>query len=559
MKRKSSKEEIKLEIRGMTCDSCAVHVTKALKEVKGILHVELPDWTSKQATVIGSENIKDQDLITAVEKAGYQVDVRKREKTNIQPYSSDAFDYDLIVIGTGGAGMAAAIKGAELGQKIGIIEGGTIGGTCVNNGCVPSKTLIRAAELFHKAGHHSFEGVHIKTEKIDWQSMIHQKDSLVTELRQSKYLDVLASYGDRITLLQGQARFGSDGTIVLEGKNQISSKKIVIATGARPKSLLITKNVDVFDSTAIMELKEIPKSLLIVGGRAIALELGQMFVRLGTEVTILQRSSHILPTHEHEITELLTQYLSEEGLKIHTNVRLLSLKEEANAKVVLTEINGEQQEFRAQAILMATGKTPNTKELGLEAINVKLDKDGFIIVNEFLQTSNPNIYAAGDVTTHPKFVYVAARAGGLAAENALNGNYKKFDLTILPSVVFTDPQVAHVGLTEKEAKNQGYKVKATTLPLSYVPRAITARDTRGMIKLIADASSDRLLGAHVLASEGGELIQSAALLVKFGRMYGATVQDFIESFVPYLTQVEGLKLAALTFDKDVSKLSCCAG
>jgi mercuric reductase len=208
---------------------------------------------------------------------------------------------------------------------------------------------------------------------------------------------------------------------------------------------------------------------------------------------------------------------------------------------------------------MAVGRTPNTKDMGLEAAGVELDQSGFIIVDDYMQTRNPKIYAVGDVTTLPKFVYVAAAAGGTAAENALNGNSKKFDLSVLPDVVFTDPQIATVGLTEAQAKDQGYDVKTSVLPLEYVPRALAARDTRGFIKLIADRKSDRLLGAHILAAEAGEVVQTAALAVKFGKEYGFTIQNLCDMLFPYLVQVEGLKLAAQTFEKQVSQLSCCAG
>jgi mercuric reductase len=208
---------------------------------------------------------------------------------------------------------------------------------------------------------------------------------------------------------------------------------------------------------------------------------------------------------------------------------------------------------------MATGRTPNTSALGLDDAGIATDAQGFIVVDDFMQTSQPGIYAAGDVTNRPKLVYVAAAAGGIAAENALEGNRKRLNLTVLPDVIFTDPQVATVGLTEAQATADGYAVKTTTLPLHYVPRALAARDTRGLIKLVAEQGTDRLLGAHVLAAEGGEVIQTAALAVHAGLRYGFTVSDLRGMLFPYLTQVEGLKLAAQTFEKDVAQLSCCAG
>ncbi|MFQ5981601.1 MAG: FAD-dependent oxidoreductase, partial [Candidatus Heimdallarchaeota archaeon] len=200
-----------------------------------------------------------------------------------------------------------------------------------------------------------------------------------------------------------------------------------------------------------------------------------------------------------------------------------------------------------------------TQDIGLKEAGVEVDDQGFIIVDEFLRTSNPKIFAAGDVTSHPKFVYVAAAAGSIAAKNALTENSHKFDLSLLPDVIFTDPQVATVGLTEQEALAKGLKVQVTQLPLSYVPKALTSRDTRGLIKLVAEQQSNRLLGAHILAANAGELIQTAALAVKFGREHGFTVKALSEMLFPYLVQVEGLKLAAQSFEKDVSQLSCCAG
>jgi len=299
--------------------------------------------------------------------------------------------------------------------------------------------------------------------------------------------------------------------------------------------------------------------LIVIGGRAIALELGQTFARFGTQVTILQRSPRLIPEHEPEIAEALADYLRGEGLTVHTGVRPLAIRQEGDEKVITAEVGGERREFRAEQVLMAVGRTPRTAGLGLDEAGVKLDAGGFIVVNEFMQTSNPRIYAAGDVTQQPKLVYVAAAGGGIAAANALDGNHKRLDLTVLPDVIFTDPQVATVGLTEAQALARGYDVKTTTLPLAYVPRALAARDTRGLIKLVADRGSDRLLGAHVLAAEAGEVIQTAALAVRMGLRYGFTVSDLREMLFPYLVQVEGLKLAAQTFDKDVAQLSCCAG
>jgi mercuric reductase len=555
-----TEQRIELEVRGMTCDSCAVHVTNALQGIDGVSLARVPGWASGRAVVLSGPGVTDEQLTEAVRNAGYRATVLSRRDTAPQPppagWQQDA-DYDLVVIGTGGAGMSAAIKAAELGRRACIVEAGTIGGTCVNIGCVPSKALIRAAEAYHKAGHHPFTGIRTWAEGLDWKAVIGQKDQLVGELRQTKYVDVLASYGDLITLVRGRARLQADGTIVLDDGHTIKAGRIVIATGAEPRILSLDgiDGVQVLTSTSAVALEKQPRTLLVIGGRAIALELGQIFARFGTQVTILQRSPRILPEHEPEIAEALAGYLLEESLAIHTGVQVLAIRQDNGEKVVTARVNGGRHEFRAEQVLMAVGRTPHTGGMGLEEAGVELDAGGFIKVDDHMQTSHPRIYAAGDVTNRPKLVYVAAAGGGIAAENALDGNGRQLDLRVLPEVIFTDPQVATVGLTEAQARASDYDVKVTTLPLAYVPRALAAHDTRGMIKLVADGATGQLLGAHILAAEGGEVVQAAALAIKFG----ATIDDLTGTLFPYLTQVEGLRLAAQTFDKDVSKLSCCAG
>lgn len=556
--------EIELEVTGMTCDSCAAHVTKALQGVEGVVEARVPSWQAGRATVVAEGEIPVQALIEAVERAGYGAHVIGSGRDDDHPaapgWGGDV-DYDLVVIGTGGGGMAAAIRAAENDRRVAIVEAGTLGGTCVNIGCVPSKALIRAAQAYHMAGRHPFVGLHTRAEGIDWKTLIAQKDELVGELRQKKYADVLASYGDRITLIQAWARLDERGDVVLDDGRTLKTGRVIIATGAKPRILPLDgiDKVDVLNSTSIMALDAQPQSLLVIGGRAIAVELGQAFARLGTRVTILQRSPRLVPEHEPEIGEALAEYFRQEGIEVQTGVTPHAIREENGQKVVRATVRGEEHEFRAEQVLMAVGRTPNTRDMGLEEAGVDLDQDGFVVVDEYLQTSNPKIYAAGDVTPLPKLVYLAAAAGGIAADNALKGNHRKLDLTVLPQVIFTDPQIATVGLTEAQARAQGHDVKVANLPLEHVPRALAARDTRGLIKLVADQSSDRLLGAHVLAAEGGEVIQTAALALAAGVRYGFTVEDLRQLLFPYLTQVEGVKLAAQTFEKNVAQLSCCAG
>lgn len=551
-------QRIKLRIGGMTCVDCAEHVTHALQRVAGVKQVDLPGWRAAHATVIAEADVSPELLKEAVQSAGYSAVVE--EQLALRPESDEpvndtaSYDFDLLVIGGGSGGFAAAIAATDLGKRVGIINAGAIGGTCTNVGCVPSKAFIRAAEAWHRAKHHPFQGVNTAQVALDWSTIRAQKDALVAGLRQSKYVDVLAAYPD-ITFIEGWAVFETDGSVRV-GDCKYRANRYVVATGAQPRTLRIPglEEAQPLNSTTLMDLDVLPSSLIILGGRAVALELGQMVARLGVEVLILQRSPRLVPDHEPEIGRAIQDYLEQEGIRVLTGVQVDRLSREGDTRVVRARLMGQPCEFRADQILMALGRQPNTQGLGLEHVGVTVDDNGAIVVNEYQQTTNPIIYATGDVTINPEYVYVAAAGGAVAARNALTGAQKRFDLSALPGVIFTDPQIATVGLTETQARQQGYEVSAQTLTLDYVPRAQVARDVRGLIKLVADAATGRILGAHILAAEAGEVIQTATLAVKFG----LTLADLTDTLFPYLTQAEGLKLAALSFTKDVAKLSCCA-
>jgi mercuric reductase len=469
--------------------------------------------------------------------------------------------FDLIVLGGGSAGFAAAIQGHELGKRVLMVNSGTIGGTCVNVGCVPSKTLIRAAEAAHRGRHHSFAGIAGETALADFRTVIEQKDELVAQLRQAKYVDVLHGY-DRVKLIEGQARLESPSSVRVNGDLH-EGTSILVATGARPwlPDIPGLAESGPLDSTSAFELKRLPESMIVLGGRYIALEIAQMFARFGTRVTILQRSTRILPTEDPDLTDALTGYLRSEGLRVETSVRIRDVTRNGAKVVVRARVGDEDEDenkiFEAEQILCATGRRANTENLGLQEIGVRLSENGDILVDDTLQTSRPGIYAAGDVIGEPAFVYTAAYEGRLAAANALNGpspDTLKRDYRALPWVIFSDPQVAGVGLNELEATEAGLKVDVATLDLSNVPRALAARDTRGFIKLLRRRGSNELVGARILAPEGGEQIMEAALAIR----HDIGVSDLAAAFHPYLTQAEGIKLCAQTFGKDVTKLSCCS-
>lgn len=464
--------------------------------------------------------------------------------------------FDLAIIGGGSAGFAAATRGVELGAKVALLEAGTLGGTCVNVGCVPSKTLLRAAEARHRRTHHGFAGIPATDGPADWAKVREQKDELVTRLRQAKYTDVLRSY-QGITLFEQRGTFepGSTPVLRLGDGRRLAADKIIIATGASPWVPPIPGLVEAgfFDNAGVMALSKLPESLLVVGGSAVGLELGQLFGRLGVNVTILEAMPRIAPAEDPSAGEALAGLLQAEGIEIQTGVRIERIDRSSGGYTVIHREGATERRSNAEQLLVATGRRANTAGLGLERLGIALGSKAEIRVNELLQTANPDVYAAGDVLGDPMFVYVAAYAGTLAAENALGGE-RRYDLTAVPRVTFTDPAIAAVGLTEDQARERGRNPWVTQLPLEYVPRALAARDTRGFIKLVADRETRRVLGAHIVAPEAGEMITEPALAIRFG----LTIDDLTATFHPYLTLSEGIKLAAQTFEKDVTKLSCCA-
>lgn len=558
----AEQERIHLRVEGMTCDTCARHVTRALERVPGVVAVDVPGWQSAQADLVAGPDVSEEALARAVEAAGYRVTSADRrplaaasEVHGGRPPAAGGRDYDLMVIGGGSGGFAAAIKAAELGASVALVEADTIGGTCVNVGCVPSKTLIRSVETYHAAGEGRFRGVPSVPGAIQWPQVIRHKDELVEVMRQAKYVDVLAAYPE-ITYIKGRARLTGGNGVQINGTSHAPGK-IVLATGAHPWAPPIPGLAEAgyLDSAAALALKELPRSMVVIGASAVGLELAQTYARAGTYVSVLEALPRVVPFEEPDIGEALAAYLEGEGMIVRPGVTITQVTKEVGRYRVVFETDEATEVVETEQLLVATGRRANTAGLGLEEAGVALGRRGEIKINAYARTTNPDVYAAGDCTGDPMFVYVAAYQGILAAENALNGDRRAQDLSVLPRVTFTDPQVAAVGLTEQQAREEGYDVKTSVLSLEHVPRALAARDTRGLIKLVADAATDRLLGAHVLAAEAGEVIQTAVLALKAGY----TTHDLAGTIFPYLTMVEGLKLAAQTFEKDVAKLSCCAG
>jgi mercuric reductase len=546
----------KITLTGMTCTSCAAHVKDALEKIPGV-NAAVVSYPESRVQVMADNAVSHEQMPAAIAALGYQGAIRVGElKSDAQNRNAlSGAGLHIAVIGSGAAAMAAALKAVEKGARVTLIERGTMGGTCVNIGCVPSKIMIRAAHIAHLRRESPFDdGIAATLPTIDRRKLLTQQQARVEELRHAKYEGILESHSG-ITVLRGAARFkdGQHLTVTLNdgGEQTVAFDRCLIATGASPAIPPIPglKDTPYWTSTEALVSDAIPERLSVIGSSVVALELAQAFARLGSQVTILARST-LFFREDPAIGEAVTAAFRTEGIKVleHTQASQIA---HVNGEFVLITGHGE---VRADKLLVATGRIPNTRSLALEAVGVALNAQGAIVIDKGMHTSSPNIFAAGDCTDQPQFVYVAAAAGTRAAIN-MTGGEAAINLDAMPAVVFTDPQVATVGLTEAEAHAKNIETDSRTLALENVPRALANFDTRGFIKLVVDAGSGRLIGVQAVAPEAGELIQTAVLAIQ-NRM---TVQELADQLFPYLTMVEGLKLAAQTFSKDVKQLSCCAG
>lgn len=557
-----------LRIEGMTCAACAAHVRDALLKVPGVrsVSVSYPEHVARLKVDAGTSPAA---LTAAVAAAGYgakHADMPLAPPTGLldkargwpggaPPIAAGSQAPHIAVIGSGGAAMAAALKAVENSARVTLIERGTIGGTCVNVGCVPSKIMVRAAHVAHMRRESPFDaGVSAATPTVLRDRLLAQQAGRVAELRHGKYESILRDT-PAITVLRGTARFKDGRTLTVAlrsgGEHEVPFDQCLIAVGASAAVPPIPglMGTPYWTSTEALASDSIPKRFAVIGSSVVAVELAQAFARLGSQVTVLARSK-LFVREDPAIGEAITAVFRDEGIQVLEGTQASHITH-TNDEFVLTTSHGE---LRVDRLLLATGRTANTHTLNVAAAGVPLDRHGAIVIDDRMRTGASNVYAAGDCTDQPQFVYVAAAAGMRAAENMTGGD-ARIDLSAMPAVVFTDPQVATVGYTEVQARQAGIETDSRTLTLDNVPRALVNFDTRGFIKLVAEVGTGRLLGAQAVTSEGGELIQSAALAIR-ARM---TVHDLANQLFPYLTMVEGLKLAAQTFTKDVKQLSCCAG
>jgi len=423
----AKQETVLLRISGMTCEDCAAKIQGNLKNHAGIVNATV-DFNSKLAEVVYNAEALSPDDICALPmfKGHYRADRVKAPQAQAKdappPLGRSGGDgkLDLIVLGGGSGAFAAAIKASEMGAKVAIVEEGTIGGTCLNRGCIPTKHLIRAAEIYHLAGHNPFPGVVTKQGKLNYTKLIEKKDSLIQWARKAKYWDILKHHRN-ITYINSKGVFLGPQKLKANGR-ELHAPKFIIATGASafiPPIEGIEK-VRYLTSTEILELQELPKSLVVLGANAVGLEFAQMFARLGSKVTVHEIVGKIAPAEEPEISDALEKYLKEEGIAICTCSKVVKVREERGKKVITAQMpHGKAKDFRADELLVATGRRPNTKGFGLEHIGVTIGPRGGIQVNDKMQTSVPHIYAIGDVVDcdcPAQFVYVAAMQGAIAAQ-----------------------------------------------------------------------------------------------------------------------------------------------
>ena len=372
-------------------------------------------------------------------------------------------------------------------------------------------------------------------------------------LRQEKYADLVDAYG--FDVLPGHAAFTSPDTVEVDGR-AIRPGAVMIATGASPAAPPIPglAGAGYLTSTTALGLKTVPERLAVIGANAVGLELGQFFLHLGSAVTFLDVADRIAPFEEPEVSQALAGVLAGQGATVHAPAQVLAVERGGDVRRIRVAVDGTETVIDADAVLVATGRRPNTAGLGLEAAGVATDARGAVVADAQLRTTNPRVWAAGDVTGAPQFVYVSAYQGALAAGNALLGEGVEADLTGLPRVIFTSPPAAGAGLTEAQASAAGYQVATSVLPAAAVPRALVNHDTSGVTKLVTDGATGILLGASVVGEGAGDVIQSAVLAIR----HRLTAAELAATFHPYLTTAESLKLAAQAFTRDVARLSCCA-
>ncbi|MFC4452027.1 MULTISPECIES: mercury(II) reductase [Halobacteriales] len=496
-------------------------------------------------------------------------------------------EYDLVILGGGAAAFAAITEASSRGLSTAMVNTGLpIGGTCVNVGCVPSKHLLAVGESAFASRDNPFDAVQYSKDEptVDWGAALDGTDNLVEQFRQTNYVDVAEHYDTDI--YEGYGKLVDDTTIeVVDGADEgarITGEKALVATGSAPWAPPIDglDDVDYYTSETILDERDLPESIVIIGGGYIALEWGQILHRVGVDVTILQRSERVLSAMEGQLGREMQRAFEEEGINVVTDndVRQVhSPVADGGAEAVQeriaveTEVDGDEHTFRAEGLFVATGVQPNSENIGLEAVGVETDADGTIRVDEYFQTTNPDIYAAGDVIGEPELETVAAKEGNHGVKNAFGSVERSsaghssgqspreddegvtIDYDAVPAVVFTSPEVASVGITELEYMDEHGTCSCRTVQMEDIPRAKAVENTDGLVQIVKHHETDEIVGVHMVAPRAADMIMEATLAVKFG----LTVDDIIDTIHPFPTFSEAFKHACQAFRRDTSTMSCC--
>ncbi len=426
--------------------------------------------------------------------------------------------YDAIIIGSGQAGNPLSHQLADLGWTVALIEKSHLGGTCINTGCTPTKTMVHRAQVAHYARHAARWGVQSEQVSVDLARIVLQKDQIVQSFRDGQQRQV--DRRPNLRLYRGQARFVGPHQIKV-GEDLLESEKIFIDTGARPliPSIPGLDTVDYLTNERIMELTQLPVHLIILGGGYVGLEFAQMFQRFGSRVTIIHHSEQILPREDPEVAAELQKALAAEGIDFLLNTRTTAVEKKDGSIILAIEGSHGLSTVTGSNLLVATGRLPNSDDLGVDEAGIEIDKKGFIKVNGRLETNVPGIWALGDVKGGPAFTHISYNDFQIVYGNLVEGRTLSVDNRIVPYCVFTDPQLGRVGMTEKEARVKGYKLKVGKIPMTNVARALERDETAGLMKIVVDAMTDHILGASILSSEGGELVQILGTLMLSNQPY----------------------------------------
>ena len=452
-------------------------------------------------------------------------------------------NFDAIIIGSGQGGTPLAKKLAKQGWKTALIERKAVGGTCINVGCTPSKTMIASAKAAYDVAQAGKWGVEVRESIINMPAIILRKEKVVESFRKGSQEGLEKT--ENLSLIFGEASFTDAKTIevVLNegGKEMLTASKIFIDVGTRPSIPNIEglKEVDYCTSTSLMELKEVPDHLLIIGGGYIGLEFGQMYRRFGSKVTILEFGNRFLSREDEDIAEEALKFMQAEGIDVFTDAQTTKVKKEGDLIIATVDVGGKERTIKCSHLLVSAGRTPNTDSLNLQSAGIKIDKQGYIIANKKLETSAEGVYVIGDVKGGPEFTHIAYNDYIILYNNLINGKDESIKNRMVPYTMFTDPQLGRIGITEEEAKKKGLNIKVAKLPMSHVARAIETGDTRGLMKAVVDAKSGKILGAAILGAEGGE-IMSVLQMAMFGNITWMQIKDMIFAHPLYAESLNNL-------------------